>query len=75
MKKKQFLTKKKLAFVCCICEEAIRPSSEPCCTILIDRGVPGSKQRPTFNQSAYAHGACLKKHIPITKYSFPELGL
>jgi len=73
MKRKHKTAKKKELFACCICSESIFPTSEACCTLFIERGVPGHKQRPTFEQSIWAHGQCLKKLIPITEYSFPEL--
>lgn len=57
------------------CNKSIHPQSEPCCSLFIERGVPGWKQRPTFDQEIWAHGLCLKKLISITEYSFPELDL
>jgi hypothetical protein len=73
MKKKPPVPKKAETFSCCICKAAIEPSAEPCCTLLIERGVPGWKQRPTYHQEVWAHGECLKRVIPAAEYSFPEL--
>jgi hypothetical protein len=73
MKKILKPNKTQQVFSCCVCEKSIHPESEPCCSLFIDRGVPGWKQRPTFDQEIWAHGVCLKRVIPVTEYSFPEL--
>jgi len=73
MKNRLKSKRRKQVFACCICKRSINPKVEPCCTLPIDRGVPGYKQRPTFKQEIWTHGVCLKLLIPITEYSFPEL--
>ncbi len=73
MKKIRESKKTRQVFSCCVCKKSIHLQSEPCCSLFIDRGVPGWKQRPTFDQEIWAHGVCLKRLIPTTEYSFPEL--
>jgi hypothetical protein len=57
---------------CCLCKKSITPAREPCCSLFIERGVPGFRQRPTFVQELWVHGVCLVDVIPVAEYSFPE---
>jgi hypothetical protein len=61
------------AYQCFICESGIEHNEKLSCTVTIQRGTVGFDSELNPRQFIYAHASCLKKLIPITEYSFPDL--
>jgi hypothetical protein len=64
---------KNAGFQCFACKRGIKSNDKYRCTVIIERGLEGFDRKLGPPQFIYAHGKCLKKLIPLTGYSFPEL--
>src|SRR5439155_26686498 len=73
MKRKQRSFVNDQTCACKICEKSIDASAEPCCTLVMERGIFGKGRERGGPQTFWAHGKCLIRQIPIVGYSFPEL--
>jgi len=72
MKKKPISKSKKLRYSCCVCKRNIRTNAQACGTILIKRGIEGNGKASSGWQTAFAHGKCLVRVLPVASYSFLE---
>jgi hypothetical protein len=63
----------KRTYQCFVCEGSIEHNEKLSCTVIVQRGTIDFDSKLKPRQFIYAHAICLKKLIPITEYSFPDL--
>src|SRR5579859_7891842 len=64
---------KRHGYMCFVCKKGIRSNDKFRSTVCVNRGIDGLDRTLGSAQFLYAHGKCLMKLIPLTKYTFPEL--